>query len=176
VRDDVDPRGAVALGAALLGQGLLLAEAGKPAATVSEVLSAPIGVAERGGTLRRVLERNTRLPTSKTLVLPVTPGAMELALFQGPSAVATENEYLGKLSLFVERPGEAELHFALTADGALTLEATLPGVKRKPVSLVGDDLDDAARDTLIARSPLVGEPEARPGGLLSGLKKLFGRR
>ncbi|WP_163995405.1 Hsp70 family protein [Pyxidicoccus caerfyrddinensis] len=177
VRDDVDPRGAVALGAALLGQGLLLAEAGKPAATVSEVLSAPIGVAERGGTLRRVLERNTRLPTSKTLVLPIpSPGALELALFQGPSPLATEDEYLGKLSLFVERPGEAELHFALTADGALSLEATLPGAKRKPVSLAGDDLDDAARDTLIARSPLEGEPEARPGGLLSGLKKLFGRR
>jgi uncharacterized protein (TIGR02266 family) len=176
VRDDVDPRGAVALGAALLGQGLLLSEAGKPAATVSEVLSAPIGVAERGGTLRRVLERNTRLPTSKTLVLPVVPGALELALFQGPSPLATENEYLGKVSLFIDRPGEAELHFALTADGALSLEATLPGVKRKPVSLAAEDLDDAARDMLIARSPLIGEPEARPSGLLSGLKKLFGRR
>ncbi|WP_164009875.1 Hsp70 family protein [Pyxidicoccus trucidator] len=177
VRDDVDPRGTVALGAALLGQGLLLAEAGKPAATVSEVLSAPIGVAERGGTLRRVLERNTRLPTSKTLVLPVTaPGPLELVLFQGPSPLAAENEYLGKLALFVERPGEVELHFALSADGALSLEATLPGAKRKPVSLAAEDLDDTTRDSLIGRSPLVGEPETRPGGLLSGLKKLFGRR
>ncbi|MFP2908938.1 Hsp70 family protein, partial [Pyxidicoccus sp. 3LFB2] len=152
-------------------------EAGKPAATVSEVLSAPIGVAERGGTLRRVLERNTRLPTSKTLVLPIAaPGPLELALFQGPSPLAVENEYLGKLAFFVERPGEVELHFALSADGALSLEATLPGGKRKPVSLAAEDLDDTARDTLIGRSPLVGEPEARPGGLLSGLKKLFGRR
>ncbi len=177
VRDDVDPRGAVALGAALLGQALLLAEAGKPAASVSEVLSAPIGVAERGGTLRRVLERNTRLPTSKTLVLPVTaPGPVELALFQGPSPLASENEYLGRLHFPVDRPGEVELHFALSVDGALSLEATLPGAKRKPVSLAAEDLDDAARDALIARSPLAGEPEARPGGLLSGLKKLFGRR
>jgi len=177
VRDDVDPRGAVALGAALLGQGLLLAEAGKPAATVSEVLSAPIGVAERGGTLRRVLERNTRLPTSKTLVLPVTvPGPLELALFQGPSPLAAEDEYLGKLAFVVERPGEVELHFALSADGALLLEATLPGAKRKPVALDAEDLDDTTRDALIGRSPLEGEPETRPGGLLSGLKKLFGRR
>ena len=30
--------------------------------------------------------------------------------------------------------------------------------------------------SFIARSPLEGEPEARPGGLLSGLRKLFGRR
>lgn len=177
VRDDVDPRGAVALGAALLGQALLLAEAGKPAASVSEVLSAPIGVAERGGTLRRVLERNTRLPTSKTLVLPVTaPGPLELALFQGPSPLAVENEYLGRLHFPVERPGEVELHFALSADGTLSLEATLPGARRKPVSLATEDLDDAAREGLISHSPLAGEPEARPGGLFSGLKKLFGRR
>lgn len=176
VRDDVDPRGAVALGSALLGQALLLAEAGKPAASVSEVLSSPIGVAERGGTLRRVLERNTRLPTSKTLVLPVpAPGPLDLAFFQGPSPVAAENEYLGRLHFPVERPGEVELHFALSADGALSLEATLPGARRKPVSLSAEDLGEADRDALVARSPLAGEPETRPGGLLSGLKKLFGR-
>ncbi|MCP3164469.1 TIGR02266 family protein [Myxococcus sp. QH3KD-4-1] len=176
VRDDVDARGAVALGAALLGHGILLAEGGKPAASVSEVLSAPIGVAERGGTLRRVLERTTRLPAGKTLVIPVAPGPLELALFQGASPLAAENEYLGRLSLNVERAGEVELHFALTADAALSLEATLPGVRRQPVSLSLEDLDDAAREALVARSPLIGEPEARPGGLLSGLKKLFGRR
>lgn len=176
VRDDVDPRGAVALGAALLGQALLLAEAGKPAATISEVLSAPIGVAERAGTLHRVLERTTRLPAGKTLVLPSNPGPLDLALFQGPSPVAAENEYLGRLRLIVERPGEVELHFSLSADGALSLEATLPGGRRLPVSLSAEDLDDAALSALIARSPLEGEPEARPGGLLSGLKKLFGRR
>ncbi|MFY2561434.1 TIGR02266 family protein [Corallococcus terminator] len=176
VRDDVDARGAVALGAALLGHGILLAEGGKPAASVSEVLSAPIGVAERGGTLRRVLERTTRLPAGKTLVIPVASGPVELALFQGPSPLAAENEYLGRLSLNVERAGEVELHFALTADAALSLEATLPGVRRQPVSLSLEDLDDAGREALVARSPLIGEPEARPGGLLKGLKKLFGRR
>nr|WP_254624898.1 Hsp70 family protein [Myxococcus sp. CA051A] len=176
VRDDVDARGGVALGAALLGRGIVLAEGGKPAASVSEVLSAPIGVAERGGTLRRVLERTTRLPAGKTLVIPIAPGPLELALFQGPSPLAAENEYLGRLSLNVERAGEVELHFSLSADGALSLEATLPGVRRQPVSLSLEDLDDAGREALVARSPLIGEPEARPGGLLSGLKKLFGRR
>jgi len=177
VREDVDARGAVALGAALFGHALLLAEGGKPAASVSEVLSAPVGVAERGGTLRRVLERNTRLPAGKTLVLPVaTAGPLELALFQGTSGLAVENEYLGRVTLNVDRPGEVELHFALSIDGVLSLEATLPGMRRQPVSPSLEDLDDAGREALIARSPLVGEPEARPGGLLSGLKKLFGRR
>ncbi|XSF00148.1 Hsp70 family protein [Pseudomyxococcus flavus] len=176
VRDDVDTKNSVALGAALLGQGLLLAEAGKPAATVSEVLSSPLAVAERGGTLRRVLERNTRLPATKTLVVPCAPGPLEVAVFQGISPQATDAEYLGRLALNVERAGEVELHFALSADGALSLEATLPGVKRHAVSLSTEHLDDAAFDALIARSPWAPDPEPRPGGLLSGLKKLFGRR
>ncbi len=166
----------VALGAALLGQGLLDAAAGKPGATVSEVLSVPIGVAERGGTLRRVLERNTRLPAEKTLVLPVTPGPLTLALFQGPSPVAAENEYLGTLAFSIERAGEAEVHFSLSQDGILSLAASLPGVKRHAVTLAMDMPEDAELEAVMARSPLEGEPEARPGGLLSGLRKLFGRR
>jgi molecular chaperone DnaK len=176
VRADVDATGSVALGAALLGQGILDAEAGKPGATISEVLSVPIGVGERGGTLRRVLERNTRLPAEKTLVLPVTPGPLVLALFQGPSPVAAENEYLGTLAFSIERPGEAEVHFSLSQDGTLSLAATLPGVKRHAVALAADMPEDAELETLLAHSPLEGEPEARPGGLLSGLRKLFGRR
>jgi molecular chaperone DnaK (HSP70) len=176
VRTDVEATQCVALGAALLGRGLLDAAAGKPGATVSEVLSVPIGVAERGGTLRRVLERNTRLPAEKTLVLPVTSGPLTLALFQGPSPLAAENEYLGTLAFSLERPGEAEVHFSLSQDGTLSLEATLPGVKRHPVTLAADMPEDAELEALISRSPLEGEPESRPGGLLSGLRKLFGRR
>ncbi|WP_223646847.1 Hsp70 family protein [Corallococcus sp. EGB] len=175
--DDVDARTAVVRGAALLGHALLLSETGKPAASVSEVLTAPIGVAEDAGTFRRVLERNTRLPTAKTLVIPVTaPGPLALAFFQGTAATAVENEWLGALTLTVERPGEVEVHLELTTDGALSFSATLPGAKRQPVTLATEDLDDASRDALIARSPFHTEPEARPGGLLSGLKKLFGRR
>ncbi|QRN99681.1 TIGR02266 family protein [Archangium violaceum] len=176
VRADVEATHSAALGAALLGQGILDAEAGKPGATVSEVLSVPIGVAERGGTLRRVLERNTRLPAEKTLVLPITPGPLVLALFQGPSPVAAENEYLGTLSFSIERPGEAEVHFSLSQDGTLSLAATLPGVKRHSVTLAADMPEDAELEAVISRSPLEGEPGNRPGGLLSGLRKLFGRR
>ncbi|RKI74194.1 Hsp70 family protein [Corallococcus sp. AB049A] len=175
--DDVDARTAVVRGAALLGHALLLSETGKPAASVSEVLTSPIGVAEDAGTFRRVLERNTRLPTAKTLVIPVTvPGPLSLAFFQGTAATAVENEWLGALTLTVERPGEVEVHLELSTDGTIAFSATLPGAKRQPVTLATEDLDDASRDAIIARSPFHSEPEARPSGLLSGLKKLFGRR
>jgi molecular chaperone DnaK len=177
VRSDVDPLGAVALGAALLGRSLLEIESGKPGATVSDVLSVPLGVAERGGTVRRVFERNTRLPADKTLVIPVTPGPLEFALFQGPSPLIAESEYLGSLHFQLERAGEAELHFSLSQDGILSLSASLPGAKPKqPVALATEELDEAARDALIARSPFATEAEQRPAGLLSGLRKLFGKR
>jgi molecular chaperone DnaK (HSP70) len=176
VRSDVDPLGAVALGAALLGHSLLEIESGKPGATVSDVLSIPLGVAKRGGTLRRVFERNTRLPADKTLVLPVTPGPLSLALFQGLSPLAAESEYLGALHFQFERAGEAELHFSLSQDGILSLSATLPGAKRQPLTLATEDLDDAARDALIARSPFATETKERPAGVFSGLRKLFGKK
>jgi molecular chaperone DnaK len=176
VRADVDPLGAAAQGAALLGKSLLELESGKPGATVSDVLSVPLGVADQGGTVRRVFERNTRLPADKTLVFPVTPGPLSLALFQGPSLLAMENEYLGELSFQLERAGEAEFHFSLSQDGLLSLETTLPGAKRQPAPLASGDLDEAGKEALFARSPLTSEPETRPGGLLSGLKKLFGKR
>ena len=176
VRTDADAPHSAALGAALLGQGLLDAAAGKPGATVSEVLSMPLGVAERGGTLRRVFERNTRLPADKTLVLPVTPGTLSLALFQGPSAMALENEFLGTLSFPIDRAGEAEVHFSLSQDGTLSLAATLPSVRRHPVSLSPALPEDAELEVLLSRSPLEGEASGRSGGLLSGLRKLFGRR
>jgi molecular chaperone DnaK (HSP70) len=176
VRSDVDPLGAVAMGAALLGRSLLEIASGKPGATVSDVLSVPLGVAERGGVLRRVFERNTRLPAEKTLVIPVTPGPLSLAIFQGASAMAAESEYLGALHFQLERAGEAELHFSLSQDGILSLAATLPGAKRQPVTLATEDLDDAAREALIARSPFATETEARPAGLFSGLRKFFGKR
>jgi len=133
-------------------------------------------VAERGGTIRRVFERNTRLPADKTLVLPVTPGPLSLAIFQGASPLAAEDEYLGALHFQLERAGEAELHFSLSQDGILSLSATLPGTKRQPVTLATEDLDDAARDALIARSPFATETKESPAGLFSGLRKLFGKR
>ncbi len=73
-RTDVDPQSAVALGAAIFGHSLVQRERGKRGVTVSEVLSAPIGVAVRGGGFRRVLERNTHLPAEKTLSVPASAG------------------------------------------------------------------------------------------------------
>ncbi len=131
VRSDVDPlerRGAAArrCSAAHCWSSSPVSQA-PPSRTCSPC---PWAWPSTGGTIRRVFERNTRLPADKTLVLPVTPGPLALALFQGSSPLATESEYLGALHFQLERAGEAELLFSLSQDGILSLFVPLPGAKR----------------------------------------------
>ena len=171
-RTDVDPQGAVALGAAIFGHSLVQRERGKAGVSLSEVLSAPIGVAVKGGGFLRVLERNTRLPAEKTLSVPVTDRPVEVAVFQGISARADENEYLGALHASVDKPGELLLRFSVSADGRL--EVGTPG-RKGLASFSTADASDEVRARLFAEAPLPGEAEAQSTGLFKGLKRLFGR-
>lgn len=180
-RTDVDPAGAVALGAALLGYSLVQRERGKRGLSLAEVLSSPLGVAMRGGGFHRVLERNTRLPAEKVLALPVQANqALKLAVFQGNSTRAEENEYLGALAVASERPGELAVKFSVAGDGRLTLSAATPTGKQAEVRFSTADAPDEVVQQLFAESPLPGEDEGgRAGsgkGLLGGLKRLFGGR
>lgn len=176
-RSDVDPHGAVALGAAILGHALIRQEKGRSGVAVSEILSLPIGIGLRGGTMRKVLDRNTRLPAEKTLGLSVSAGVpLGVAIFQGDATVAEENEYLGCLQLAPDKSGEANLRFMLSPDGILQVYATGPGA-RAEVAMATGDASDEVRQALWANAPLPGESESpKEGGLLGGIKKLFGRR
>jgi uncharacterized protein (TIGR02266 family) len=179
-RTDVDPAGAVALGAALLGHSIVQKDRGKRGLSLAEVLSSPIGVAVRGGGFRRVLERNTRLPAEKSLALPVQAGqTLRFAVMQGTAVRAEENEYLGALSVQAERAGELNVRFAVSADGRLQLSATTPTGKKAEVQFTTAEASDAAHEALLAESPLPGDDEAsRPSksGLFTGLKRLFGSK
>ncbi|MFZ5443613.1 MAG: Hsp70 family protein, partial [Myxococcota bacterium] len=176
-RTDVDPAGAVALGAALLGHSLVQKERGKRGLSLAEVLSSPIGVAVKGGGFRRVLERNTRLPAEKSLAVPVQANQpIRLAVMQGTSLRAEENEYLGALSLSSERAGEMTVRFTVSADGRLSLTATTPTGKQAAVEFATTEASEEAQAQLLAESPLPGEEVMRSSrsGLFTGLKKLFG--
>ncbi len=173
-RSDVDPQGAVALGAALLGHSIVQRERGKQGITLSEVLSAPIGVAVKGGGFRRVLERNTRLPAEKTLEVPIAAESpMQLAVFQGTASRAEDNEYLGALHVVPEKAGELSVRFSVSNDGRLDLSASGPGGKAR-ISFSTADASDEIRAAILAAAPLPGEEDAGRRGLLSGLRRLFG--
>lgn len=177
-RTDVDPHTAVAQGAAILGHAVLEARKGKRGVTLSEVLSAPIGLGLRNGGVRRVLERNTRLPAVKTIEAPVEAGeTLALAVYQGNSTRAEENEYLGCLQARAERAGDLSLRFSIGLDGTLELSALAPGGRPARLEMSTADAGEEARAALLARSPLPGEPDVpAAGGLLQGIRKLFGRR
>jgi molecular chaperone DnaK (HSP70) len=175
-RADVDPHAAVALGAAILGHSLARAELGRRGVSLSEVLSAPIAIGIRGGGVRRVLERNTRLPAEKTLQLSVKEGeAVSIAIFQGSSAVAEENEYLGSVHQVADRPGELTLTFAISPDATLQVSAVAPGGRKAIAAMSTQDATDEVRASLLAASPLPGEPDQAANGMWGGLKRLFGK-
>jgi molecular chaperone DnaK len=171
-RTDVDPQGAVALGAAIFGHSLVQRERGKAGLSLSEVLSAPIGVAVKGGGFLRVLERNTRLPAEKTLSVPIADQPIEVAVFQGTNPRADENEYLGALHASAEKPGEILLRFAVSADGRLDVG---PVGRKGAASFSTADASDEMRARLFAQAPLPGEDDPERKGLFTGLKRLFGR-
>ncbi len=179
-RTDVDPAGAVALGAALLGHSLVQKERGKRGLSLAEVLSSPIGVAVKGGGFRRILERNTRLPAEKSLTLPVQANqTLKFAVMQGTSVRAEENEYLGALSLKSERAGELNVRFAVSADGRLHLSATTPTGKTAEVHFATSEASEAAQEQLLLQSPLPGEDDvtrSSKSGLFGGLRRLFGAK
>ncbi|MFL5318235.1 MAG: Hsp70 family protein, partial [Myxococcaceae bacterium] len=180
IRTDVDAEAAVALGAAILGHALLQAERGKRGVTLAEVLSAPIGYLVQGGGMRRVLERNTRLPAEKTITLPASSGQpVAISVFQGNATLAEDNEYLGVLQLIPDKNGELAVRFAVSPDGKLEVSAAMPGGRKAEATFSTVDASEEVKASLFAQAPLPGDPSAQGAqgqGLFGGLKKLFGRK
>ena len=176
IRAEVDPHSAVAVGAALLGDSLLQRQQGKTGASLSEVLSMPIGIGVRGGGMSRVLEKNTRLPTVKTISVPVQANQpIGIAVFQGTSAVAEENDYLGSLQTSSDRGGELTVKFAVSPDGRLDLTAAGPTGRKVAVTVATADASDETIAKLLAEAPLPGQAPDSPSGLFRGLRKLLGK-
>jgi molecular chaperone DnaK len=121
----VHPDEVVALGAALLATTFER----ENAPVLLDVLSTPIGFAQPDGTMRPVLARNVRLPATATVAFNVPAGIrLEVAVFQGDSMLASENEFLGALSSDAPADGGAapwpvELTFRLDEECILTIRS-----------------------------------------------------
>lgn len=161
-----------------MGRALLQKEKGKAGVLLSEVLGAPIGYAQRDGSMRLVLERNTRLPAQKTFTLAAYAGqVVGLAIFQGASKIAEQNEYLGLISVSCDRAGELSLNFSISPDGRLEVTAKPPSGKATASSFATAEASDEIVAGLLAQAPMP-EPsagEAAQGGLLRSFKRLLGR-
>ncbi|MBN2358388.1 MAG: Hsp70 family protein [Deltaproteobacteria bacterium] len=176
----VHPDEAVGLGAALMAYALEREEGVR----LVDVIPMSIGVGLPAGRFKKVLPRNTALPTSRQYTIATTKAnqkSVELHVFQGESDLVAENELLGSL-LFDNLPRGArgdvrvEVDFRLSDECILTLaarELSTGRVMAARMSTKGTPVH--ALRKLGVRTGPVGTGAARPRGLRGLLSRLFGR-
>ena len=101
-----DPYTAVALGAAIAGTeyGREKSRAAKNI-EISDVVSCSLGVKVFDGTLSKVIERNTKIPISRTRNYTNSGNLVEVVIipvYQGDEEIADDNEFLGEFWISIE--------------------------------------------------------------------------
>jgi molecular chaperone DnaK len=179
----VHPDEAVALGAALLANSI---ESGTINGVVLiDVLPMSIGVGLPGGRFKKIIERNTTLPHQRSYSIATTrddQDTLEIAVFQGESDRASENEFLGTLLVpGLERGPRGtvgfDVLFSLSPEALLTVTAEERGTGRSISATISTkDTPEDVRQRLAEAAPQ--EPpapaEAEGKGLFGWAKRLFG--
>jgi molecular chaperone DnaK len=178
-RKGVHPDESVALGAALLAESMQEIDA----VTLVDALSMPIGFATPGGRFRKVIEKNTQIPSKSSFRLPPAREgkALELDIFQGDSDKIIDNEYLGTLRFPAEVAGqrvnfildeECLLHVTIEAANGETRELML-ATRDTPAALKAAWQEDAERRRLAAERQMdTAGDQSR--GLFASIRKVFG--
>jgi molecular chaperone DnaK len=177
-RKGVHPDESVALGAALLAESMQEIDS----VTLVDALSMPIGFAVSGGRFRKMIEKNTQIPTQRSFRLPPPRAGqdLELDVFQGDSDRIIDNEYLGTLRFPPEAAGQ-RVNFNL--DEECLLHVTIEGItgEVREVLLATHDTPDALKiawQEEAERRRLLEErtsvAEEKPRGLFASIRKVFG--
>jgi len=178
-RKGVHPDESVALGAALLAESMQEIDS----VTLVDALSMPIGFAVPGGRFRKVIEKNTQIPSKSSFRLPPPKEGkgLELDIFQGDGDHIIDNEYLGTLKFPAESAGQ-RVNFLL--DEECLLHVTVEGLTGTPqeVMLATQDTpealkqawqEEAERRRIAAERQSATTSEA-PRGLFASIRKVFG--
>ena len=178
-RKGVHPDESVALGAALLAESMQEIDS----VTLVDALSMPIGFAMPGGRFRKVIEKNTQIPSKSSFRLPPARDGrgLELDIFQGDSDRIIDNEYLGTLKFPAEVAGqrvnfvldeECLLHVTIESASGEMRELTL-ATKDTPEALKVAWLEEAERRRIAAERQAL-TPEEQSRGLFASIRKVFG--
>ena len=178
-RKGVHPDESVALGAALLAESMQEIDS----VTLVDALSMPIGFAVPGGRFRKVIEKNTQIPSKSSFRLPPAKEGkgLELDIFQGDADRIIDNEYLGTLKFPADAAGQ-RVNFLL--DEECLLHVTVEGVtgETREVMLATHDTPEALRQAWqeeAERRRLAAERQPAPEpqrGLFASIRKVFGRQ
>jgi molecular chaperone DnaK len=126
----VHPEEVVALGAAIQAHALLHPQKGKEVLLL-DVTPQNLGIMVVGGYFATVIPRNTTVPTSQSHLFTTVQdnqSSVRIAVLQGASDKAMENELLGEFVLEGIRPArrgdvEIEITFDISADGIVGVSA-----------------------------------------------------
>jgi molecular chaperone DnaK len=179
-RKGVHPDECVALGAALLGDSLDSIDS----VTLVDVLSMPIGIATPTSQFRRVLDKNTAIPSVRSFRLPPPrePGQpIEIDIYQGASDQIVDNEFLGSIRLPAAATGR-RIDFRLDEECLLKVSFDDPEKGMTELQIATRDTPDALRRALAeaaehAKGRLPGPGDSRPrdgekrGGLFGWLTR-----
>ncbi len=179
---------AVALGAALYSGTVDKVSS----VVLIDVVPMTIGVGMPGGSFKRIIERNTPLPVSKSFGVSTQTDhqeMLELMIFQGEDAHVSANEFVGAVHVegLPKGPkGSVQVAVTLQLDSecVLTVEArelrTRKAFKAKLATRFTSDeiakrLGIAAEGKKKAEEKRGEELQKRAGGFWSRIKKVFGR-
>jgi len=177
-RKGVHPDESVALGAALLAESMQEIDS----VTLVDALSMPIGFAMPGGRFRKVIEKNTQIPSKNSFRLPPARDGkgLELDIFQGDGDRIIDNEYLGTLKFPAEVAGqrvnfildeECLLHVTIETASGQTRELTL-ATHDTPEALKVAWQEEAERRRVAAERQMTPEEQSR--GIFASIRKVFG--
>jgi molecular chaperone DnaK len=177
-RKGVHPDESVALGAALLADSMQEIDS----VTLVDALSMPIGFAVSGGRFRKVIEKNTQIPSKSSFRLPPAKEGkgLELDIFQGDSDRIIDNEYLGTLKFPAESAGqrvnfildeECLLHVTVESATGVTREVML-ATRDTPDALKAAWQEESERRRLAAERQSASEGD-QPRGLFASIRKVF---
>ena len=177
-RKGVHPDESVALGAALLAESMQEIDS----VTLVDALSMPIGFAMPGGRFRKVIEKNTQIPSKSSFRLPPARGqALELDIFQGDSDKIIDNEYLGTLRFPAEVAGQ-RVNFILDEECLLHVTIESGNGQTRELLLATHDTPDALkvawqeeaerRRLAVERESADADEQSR--GIFASIRKVFG--
>jgi molecular chaperone DnaK len=160
-RKGVHPDECVALGAALLGDSLDAIDS----VTLVDVLSMPIGIATPTNHFRKILDKNTTIPSAKSFRLPPPrePGQpIEIDIYQGESDFIVDDEFLGSIRLPAAATGR-RIDFKLDEDCLLKVSFDDPEKGMTQVGLATRDTPESMKRAL-AEDARKREAAAAPNG------------
>jgi molecular chaperone DnaK len=179
-RKGVHPDECVALGAALLGDSL----GNIDSVTLLDALAMPIGYALPNGRFRKVIDKNSLSPLSKSFRLPAPaePGGprIELDIFQGEGDRITDNEYLGTVRVPASAAGN-KIDFRLSEETLLKVLVETPGEGMKELELDATQVPETLSRALEEDRNRRGRDSSGAAegddhkGLFSSLRRILGR-